>query len=119
MTTEKRRILIVDDEVQSTHLLKRILEKKRPYEVLIENDSRNALSVTVAFKPHLILLDVIMPHHDGGDVAIQIRHTPSVHDVPIVFISASARPIEGYPFLAKPVPVEEMIACIEENLALG
>ena len=115
---QKRRILIVDDETEATRLLKLLLERKRPYEVKVENDSRRALSVTQAFKPELILLDVIMPHLDGGDVARQIRAVEALKETPIIFISAIAQPIPGYPFLSKPAPLEKVLASIEENLPL-
>ncbi|MEA3187175.1 MAG: hypothetical protein QOD99_1005 [Chthoniobacter sp.] len=97
-------------------MLKRLLEMKRPYEVVLEHDSRRALSTTLSFKPDLILLDVIMPELDGGDVAGLIRRTEAVSDVPIVFISAVAQPIEGYPFLSKPASLDQVLACIEDAL---
>lgn len=111
-----RRILIVDDEPEAPRMLKRLLERKCHYEVLVENDSRNALSCALTFRPDLILLDVIMPWLDGGDVARLIRQTDTVQSTPIIFISAIAQPIAGYPFLTKPAPFEQVIACIEENL---
>ena len=113
---EKKRILIVDDERDATRLLKVLLERKRPYSVEVENDATQALAKTLAFRPDLILLDVIMPDLDGGDVAAQIRRERAVRNTPIVFISAIAQPIAGYPFLSKPAPVEKVIACIEETL---
>src|ERR1700722_10995671 len=97
--SERRKILIVDDEVQSKILLKRILERKRPYDVLVENDATKAVSIAQSFRPDLILLDMIMPDLDGEDVARAIRRTPAVQMIPIIFVSASARPVKGYPFL--------------------
>lgn len=113
---QKRRILIVDDETQAPRMLKKLLELKCSYEVMVENDSKRALEVTLSFRPDLILLDVIMPDLDGGDVAAQIRATRDAQNIPIIFISAIAQPIAGYPFLSKPVPVEKVIECIQENL---
>lgn len=113
---QKRRILIVDDEPDTTRLLRVILERKRPYEVRVENDSKKALDVTRAFQPDVILLDIVMPDLDGGDVARLIREEPSLAHVPIIFISACAQPIAGYPFLSKPATVEKVIESIEENL---
>ena len=59
---------------------------------------------------------MIMPEMDGGDVAHQIRQDTALKDVPIVFISAVGRPMNGYPFLSKPAAIEEVIACIEKHL---
>lgn len=113
----RKRILIVDDEPETTRLLRLILERRRPYDVRVENDPTRALDVTRAFQPDLILLDIIMPELDGGDVAKLIRKDQSLQRVPIVFISACAQPITGYPFLSKPAPVEKIIECIETNLS--
>lgn len=110
------RILIVDDEVAAPRLLKRLIEMKTAYVVALEHDSRLALATAVDFKPDLILLDVIMPELDGGEVARLLRGTESVKNVPIVFVSAIAEPIAGYPFLPKPASLESVLACIEENL---
>jgi len=96
--------------------LRIILERKRPYEVRVENDSKRALDVTRAFRPDVVLLDIIMPDLDGGDVAALIRNEPSLSKMPIIFLSACAQPIAGYPFLSKPSPVEKVIECIEESL---
>src|SRR4051812_29508069 len=96
----RTRILIVDDEPETTRLLQLILQRKRPYEVRVKNHSKQALDVARAFKPDVILLDIIMPELDGGDVARLIRHEPSFERVPIIFLSACAQPIAGYPFLS-------------------
>lgn len=112
----RRRILIVDDEAETTRLLRMMLERKRPYEVRVENDSKLALDAARDFHPDLVLLDIIMPDLDGGDVAALLRGEPALHGLPIIFISACAQPIPGYPFLSKPAPVEKVIECIEANL---
>jgi CheY-like chemotaxis protein len=71
----------------------------------------------------LILLDVMMPVFDGGDVAAQIRADPQLQGVPIVFLTAmvtekatSTRPVLGYPFISKPVTPERLAASIENHL---
>ena len=112
----RTRILIVDDEPETTRLLRLMLERKRPYDVRVENDSKRALDATRDFRPDLILLDIIMPDLDGGDVAALIRGEPALRELPIIFLSACAQPIAGYPFLSKPAPVEKVIECIEKNL---
>jgi CheY-like chemotaxis protein len=114
---EKKRILYVDDDQQVARLTKIMLERKRPYEVKVENDSRKALGTARDFQPHLILLDMIMPEMDGGDVAHLLQQDAVLKQVPIVFVTAVAKPIEGFPFLSKPVSIEAVIACIERLLA--
>jgi CheY-like chemotaxis protein len=58
---EKRRILIVDDDRDSTHVVKILLEKIGRYFVLEENDAAKAQQSARNFRPDLILLDIMMP----------------------------------------------------------
>jgi CheY-like chemotaxis protein len=122
---DKKRILIVDDESGFTRLLKLTLEKTEKYTVLEQNDGTKARDTAREFKPDLILLDIVMPKIDGGDVAGQIKADPQLKDVRIVFLTAIVSKNEsipggmigGLPFLAKPITLEGLIQCIEENLA--
>ena len=70
---ETKRILVVDDEQGFTMLLKMNLEKKGGYEVRVENDATKALDAAREFRPQVVLLDVVMPEMDGGDVALSFR----------------------------------------------
>src|SRR5438105_5143137 len=84
----KRRILIVDDDANSTRLVKILLERSGPYLVMEENDATNAHHSARNFKPDVIFLDVMMPKTDGGEVAAQIQADPELHDTPIIFLTA-------------------------------
>ena len=64
-----RRILIVDNDKNTTHLVKILLEKTGRYVVLEENDSTRAHQAARNFRPDLIFLDVVMPGRDGGEIA--------------------------------------------------
>jgi two-component system, OmpR family, response regulator len=122
---EKKRILIVDDEAGFTRLLKLTLERTGEYTVQEENDGTKAHETARRFKPDLILLDIVMPKIDGGDVASQLRADPMMRRTPIVFLTAivskqetqSGGLIGGFPFIAKPVSLEGLIKCIKDNLA--
>lgn len=122
MTMGKKRILLIDDEVSFTRMLRLNLEKTGAYEVREENKGARGLAAAREFKPDLILLDVIMPDADGGDVASQIKADQSLKDTPIVFLTAVVTKKEegmvgGHPFIAKPVGAKELVECIERNLA--
>jgi two-component system OmpR family response regulator len=122
MKNRKPRILLVDDEESFTKVTQLTLTD---YDILIENDSARALERARGFKPDLILLDVMMPNFDGGDVAAQIRGEPGLKQIPIVFLTAlvtqkenARRPVMGgYPFIAKPVTPELLAQNIEKHLA--
>jgi CheY-like chemotaxis protein len=121
---EEQLILIVDDDQASTHLVKILLEKVGRYRVLEENDAAKAHQTARNFRPDLILLDVMMPQRDGGDVAAQIEADPKLQRTPIIFLTALVTKaeakagfhIQGHPVLAKPVNIPELIKRLEENL---
>ena len=121
----KKRILIIDDEASMTRLLKLNLEHTGAYEVREEHQGTRGLAAAREFQPDLILLDVIMPDVDGREVAAQIHADERTKDTPIVFLTAVAAKkdpgarggsIGGHPWLAKPVTIEDVTSCIEQNL---
>lgn len=122
---ERRKILIIDDEPSFGDMVKLNLEDTGKFEVRIETEGSKAVSAALEFKPDLILLDVIMPGLDGGEVVVLLKSEESLKDIPVIFLTAIVRDkevaakdgiISGYPFLAKPVSTDDLIACIEENL---
>jgi two-component system OmpR family response regulator len=121
---EERRVLIVDDDRESTHLIKILLEKIGRYLVIEENDATKAHQTTKNFRPDVILLDILMPQIDGGEIAAQIDADPELQTTPIIFLTAlvtkaeakAGLRIQGHPILAKPINIPELIKGIEENL---
>lgn len=120
-----KRILVVDDEPSVTRNLKLNLESIGGYEVLGENHSPNTLSTARVFRPDLILLDVMMPGMDGGDVAARLRADPLLCETPIVFLTAlvSNKETNGHEmssgaetFLAKPVDIGELRTTLNEHI---
>ena len=124
MLNEKRRILIVDDDRDSTHLIKVLLEKISRYLVQEENDGAKAYESARGFRPDLILLDIMMPQIDGGEVAAQIDADRGLQRTPIIFLTSlvtkgeakAGLRIQGHPVLAKPIDIPELVNTIEENL---
>jgi CheY-like chemotaxis protein len=125
MATDKKRILVVDDQPQNTRLLKLYLEQTNDYVVREENNAHAALSSAEEFNPHLIFLDVMMPGVDGGEVAARFGTSPKLKTVPVVFLTAAVTKAEvqagggmvgGARFLAKPVVLTEVLACLKKYL---
>ncbi len=122
----KTRILIIDDEIGFTRLLKLNLESTGKYLVQEENIGSSGLATAREFKPDLIFLDVMMPDADGGDLAARMHENRALKDTPIVFLTAAVKKKEidshggvigGFPYLAKPVDLDEILTCIEKRLA--
>ena len=124
-TKEGVRILIVDNDRDTTHLVKVLLERTGHYLVLEENDAAKAHQSALNFRPDLILLDIVMPEADGGEVAARIEADPELKNTPIIFLTAlvtraeanSGLNIQGHSFLAKPVSIPELINAIEGHLS--
>jgi CheY-like chemotaxis protein len=123
--TGKKRILAVDDRASNTRLVKLYLERTGNYVVREVNNPNAALSAAEEFQPQLILLDVMMPGLDGGDLAACFQASPKLKAVPIVFLTAAVTKgeveagggrIGGNDFLAKPVVLTEMLNCLKRHL---
>jgi CheY-like chemotaxis protein len=118
------RILIIDNDKNTTHLVKILLEKTGRYMVFEENDGARAHLSARNFRPDLIFIDVVMPDRDGGEIATQIRADPELQSTPIIFLTAlvtraeanTGLHIDGHPFLAKPINIQELIEAIERVL---
>ena len=123
----KKRILIVDDDLACARILKTGLEKIGGYEVLTELRATRAVSAARQFQPDLILLDVCLSDGDGGDVAFTLRNDPQLRDIAIVFLTSIISEREtrdgsallgAFQFLAKPIRLGRVIACIERSLEM-
>ena len=122
----KKRILIVDDEVSLSQILRLNLEQSGDYEVAVANSGTEGLEAALTFKPDLVLLDLMMPDMDGTDVAARLEEDPRTRDIAIVFVTAVAQREEvgaggamigGRAVLAKPVEASEVIDMIQRQLA--
>lgn len=126
----QKRILVIDDEPTYTEMVKMSLEQFGGYSVAEENDPRNALAAVRAFQPDLILLDVMMPDIDGGDVATTLSEYVDTRNIPVVFVTALVSPVElknqendvgrapnGHRYVAKPSSIDDLIDAIESALA--
>src|SRR5207248_9286328 len=94
------------------------------YLMLEENYAAMAYHSASDFRPDVILLDIMMPETDGGEVAAQIEADPELQGTPVIFLTAlvteneikAGLRIEGHQSLAKPINIPELINRIEESL---
>ncbi len=124
MKNEKNRILVVDDQASNTRLLKLYLEQNG-YLVNEVNNPHAAIASAEEFQPHLILLDVMMPGLDGGELSSRFEASPKLKNVPIVFLTAivTKEEVESghgrggkHSFLAKPIVLPEVLSCLKHHL---
>lgn len=79
-------ILLIDDEPETHELISRYL-KRTTWEVVSAWDGQQGLRRARRFKPDVILLDIIMPHHDGWTVLSELRQDPELRQTPILIHS--------------------------------
>jgi CheY-like chemotaxis protein len=124
----KKKVLLVDDEKSFTNLLQLNLEQTGNYEVQVVNCSEDARATARAFRPDIMLLDIIMPRMPGGNVVAEFEADPELKALPIVFFTAAVQRsrleemdgiISGRPCLAKPASLTEIVAMIERETAAG
>jgi CheY-like chemotaxis protein len=80
------RILIVDDEASARTALATLL-RREGFDVRDVPSGISALSECTAFRPDLILLDIVMPGMDGFEVCRSIKATPETRLTPVVLIT--------------------------------
>lgn len=114
MTTELKRILVVDDEVPIARVLRRALSAAK-YDVRIAVDGENALDTFRDFHPDLVITDLQMPEMGGLELCKQIRQTS---DVPIIVLSVKgeektkvdALNAGADDYVTKPFGMDELLA---------
>ncbi|MBI2870124.1 MAG: response regulator, partial [Candidatus Omnitrophica bacterium] len=114
---DKKKILVVDDDVTFAKLIQVSLEQTGEFEVRIEKRGAFVVPVAQEYRPHAILLDVMMPHMDGPAVARTLQEDEKTARVPVAFLTSmvsrdetgpEGRVIRGFPFMAKPVTPQEI-----------
>ena len=120
------KILLVDDEKDILlTLTKRLVAQG--YIVITADNGYDAITLAKSKSPDLIILDVLMPGMDGGEVAEKLRNDPKTENIPVIFLTAllaktedcrekhtTARNIT----FAKPVDTEELLAQIKKLLCV-
>jgi two-component system phosphate regulon response regulator PhoB len=120
---DARQILIVEDEVALVTLLKYNLEKEG-YKVLETADGRVALDLIESERPHLVLLDWMIPGLSGIEVCRRVRQSANSRDLPVIMLTArseEADRIRGLEhgaddYITKPFSISELLARVRAVL---
>ena len=120
-----RRVLIVEDEPDNQELMRTVIVDLLGGEAVMCGDGERAVFEAVETPPALILLDLMLPSLSGWEVARRLRQNQRTKTVPIIAVTALARPQEresalhagcdGY--LSKPFAPDEMARTIAVTLA--
>ena len=119
----KHRILLVDDEADILEFVRYNLLKEG-YEVHTASNGAEALEVAAATRPHLILLDRMMPVMDGAETCRAIRRDPRLRGTIVVFLSAlgeEEQQLTGFgvgadDYLVKPIRMKLLVSRVKAIL---
>jgi CheY-like chemotaxis protein len=122
---EKSRILIADDNEPNVELLEAYLSGL-DVETAVAVDGRDTLNKVAEFRPHLILLDIMMPKLSGFEVCKQLKSNPATSGIMILMVTALnelgdiERGVQAGTddFLSKPVNKTELLIRVENMLKL-
>lgn len=92
-SSEKCRVLIVDDDPEVRALLTELIENEG-YEVACAADGGSALQIVSSFEPDVVISDVMMPVLDGIELCRQIKKDPRTADIPVLLISGLRNAVE-------------------------
>jgi len=117
-------ILIADDEPLLTEMLEFRLQAKG-FDTVIARDGREALSKFETERPQAVVLDAMMPVHDGFEVLRRIRASDENDHVPIIMLSArrseadivGALELGASDYIVKPFLPEELMVRLQRLLA--
>ncbi len=88
MTSELKKILYVEDEEDIRSIAKISLEDIGGFTVKFCSSGNEAIAEAEAFKPDLLILDVMMPGLDGPETLQELRKLPTIKNVPAFFMTA-------------------------------
>ena len=84
---EKKKIVMVDDEVDLCMLVKSNLEETGEFDVTTISDPQEAVAVCRKEKPDLVLLDIVMPKIKGTEIVKSLKGFEETKKIPIIVIS--------------------------------
>ena len=122
--SRKKKILVVDDELDIRVYLGALLEDAG-YEVIVADDGLQAMEKAVSEKPDLVTLDISMPEQSGVRTYRQLKTQEDLKDIPVVIITGFSdkmsiylQKLSGFPFpegfINKPVEPESFRLMIQD-----
>jgi excisionase family DNA binding protein len=124
LESSRKRILVVDDDEQIVDLFLDVFSKDDRFEVKSAKTGYDAGMLTEQFKPHLVLLDYMLPDINGNLVCDRIRANPDLAGTKIIIVSGVVKPEEidallqsgADEFVKKPFDIQELMNRVTELL---
>jgi len=114
---KQHRIVVADDDPIVTKFLSAVFEDEG-FEVRTADDGEKALTVIREARPDLVILDLVMPYHDGFEICQRIKSTAETAGVPVIILSMKEREqdvlrafeVGADDYIRKPFNVLELVA---------
>jgi len=126
--SDKKRILVVDDEPDFVSIVKKNLEKSG-FDVEVAYDGVEGMDKVAANPPDAIVLDVMMPEKDGYKVCSELKKDEKFADIPILLLTAVADHVsstryshydgmstEADDYLPKPASADDILDSVKSLL---
>jgi len=119
----KKRVLIIDDNVNNLTLERDVLELAG-FEVLIAENATLGIGLAKSEKPDIIVMDMRLPDMRGSDAARLLLKDSETRDIPVVFVTASVlaegideiRTVPNAVFVSKPINTRTFARDISQYL---
>jgi two-component system phosphate regulon response regulator PhoB len=121
-----KKIAIVEDEAELSALLDYNLSHQG-YQTQVFAGARDTLRQLEAWKPDLIVLDIMLPEVNGFDLCRQVRHSTALARTPVLFLTARSDEVDrvlgleigGDDYMTKPFSPRELVARVRAHLRRG
>jgi CheY-like chemotaxis protein len=119
-----KKVLIVDDEEDILKMLAKRLTVSG-YSVITASNGKDAIALARSQRPDIIILDIIMPEMEGGEVASVLKEHPATKNIPLILLTAMLSKAEeerydsivgGHIALAKPVDAGKLLEQMKKLL---
>jgi CheY-like chemotaxis protein len=117
-------LLLVEDNPSNVKVMEKVLGRRPELRLLHAKTGEQALSIALQHIPDLVLLDLNLPDHDGGEVLAELKAHSATAGIPVIVVSADAtqtqisrlRAAGALDYLTKPFDVERLFFAIDACL---
>ncbi len=116
----KKRVLIIEDNMDTYELVHFVLEKNN-FETFLAVNGREGVNAAIKQKPDLIIMDLSMPEMDGWTATSLIKNNPELKSIPVIVLTAHALPSDRQrandagcdEYITKPMDMADLMKTIQ------
>lgn len=94
------KVLVVEDDPLMSRMYQRVFAFEG-FDVQLAGNGQDGLALLKQFKPDIMLIDMMMPVMNGGDMLVAVKADPAVKDIPVIMLTNLAEPKTAEEMLAK------------------